>query len=203
MKNVKKFWDQQAERFSRSEQTELQSILDMSEKYFDETDVILDFGCAAGYSSIHLSSRVDQVVGVDYSPEMIRRAKENAVNSKVDNVSFVVSALEPDKEFDTSFTGIVAFNVFHLLDHLDEVLNKMYSLIDDGGVLISYTPCIGEGSAVVRALTGFMAKIGNFPTVHRLSGQDLKAVIEETGFKVLESTGYEDVAHSHFIVAKK
>lgn len=203
MKDTKYFWNQQAEKFNKADQSEIKTLVGMSQKYLKATDVVLDFGCAAGHSSIYMAESVRTVIGVDYSSEMIRLAQTNAREMDVDNVSYVVTDLEDRNALDVTFNGVMAYNVLHLVDDLEKTLKNMHGLLVDEGVLIAYTPCLGDSNVFIRALTAVLAKVGNFPIARRLTGFGLTSTIEKTGFEIIDSIGYTDAAHSHFVVARK
>ncbi len=70
----------------------------------------LDFGCGTGRLTRALSLRFDDVMGVDVSAEMARRARE--LNADRKNVEFVVNAapdlsLFPSGSFDLAYSNIV------------------------------------------------------------------------------------------------
>ena len=47
-------------------------------------DVVLDLGCGNGYSTWIFAERVKEIIGGDFSPEMIKRAfQENIVASNI------------------------------------------------------------------------------------------------------------------------
>ena len=50
---------------------------------------VLDVGCGAGAYSLALSSKVNKVVGVDFSPKMIEAAKRSACQIGVTNAEFL------------------------------------------------------------------------------------------------------------------
>src|SRR3989442_10691174 len=78
---VKQFWEGRAEApgVGDSEVThadvwqrelEIETIL----KYLGRGDRVLDVGCGSGYTTKRLAPHVAEVIGVDYSDAMIRRA---------------------------------------------------------------------------------------------------------------------------------
>jgi tRNA (uracil-5-)-methyltransferase len=56
--------------------------------------MVLDVGCGTGTISLSLASKVNHVIGIEIVPEAIRDAKENALNNKIDNVSFYAGKAE-------------------------------------------------------------------------------------------------------------
>src|SRR5215207_4916140 len=72
---------------------------------------VLDAGCGAGRNAVWLAERRADVVGLDVSPEMLRRARE-----RVPGASFSVADLaEPLELADGSIDVAVASLVMHYL----------------------------------------------------------------------------------------
>lgn len=60
-----------------------------NEQMIDNTSDVLDIGCGVGVYSIALAPRVNSVVGIDFSPNMIKRAYEKLEKFPADNVKFI------------------------------------------------------------------------------------------------------------------
>jgi SAM-dependent methyltransferase len=87
-------WDSMAQSFAEQALPDFTKnrflrLLD-AENMIDENFSVLDVGCGAGRYSLALASRCRNAVGVDFSPEMIRRAKDRAQKEAVHNVRFEV-----------------------------------------------------------------------------------------------------------------
>ena len=62
-----------------------------------EGDTVLDLGSGAGIDCFLASKRVGangKVIGVDFTEEMIERAKSNAIKSNYHNVNFILADIE-------------------------------------------------------------------------------------------------------------
>ena len=59
---------------------------------------VLDVGCGAGDIGLQLASRMDHVVGLDFSPAMLALFKENAKSLKADNTTALLRAWEDSWE---------------------------------------------------------------------------------------------------------
>ena len=81
---VKEFWESRAETpVSDAEVThadvwqrhlEIETIL----KFVGQGDRVLDVGCGSGYTTKHIAPHVAEIVGIDYSDAMIRRASSGS-----------------------------------------------------------------------------------------------------------------------------
>jgi len=62
-----------------------------------EGDVVLDLGSGAGFDAFLSAQRVGntgRIIGVDMTPEMITKAKENAKKGKYSNIDFRLGEIE-------------------------------------------------------------------------------------------------------------
>lgn len=116
---------------------------DVFTRFFNRQDRILDMGCGAGRISYGLVEMgYKDVVGVDFSPEMIESAK--SINRDHDeHVSFVEGDcldLELETEsFDSavfSFSGLMQIPLFH---RRVQALSELIRVIKPGGVVIFTT----------------------------------------------------------------
>ena len=95
----------------------------------------LDFGCGVGRLIVPLARRCEQVVGVDISPSMLRRAGELCREHGVDNVSWAVSDDEL-REVSGQFDLIHSFIVFQHMHPKrgTAIFRKLLSHLAPGGV---------------------------------------------------------------------
>ncbi len=61
-----------------------------------DTDRVLDLFCGIGNFTLPLAKFAHQVVGVEGSSELVRRAEENALHNRINNVKFYASDLQSD-----------------------------------------------------------------------------------------------------------
>lgn len=88
----------------------------------EHRNVALDFGCGVGRLTRALSSRYANVIGVDISPSMIRRAKE--LHADLANVRFIENA-KPDLSFVDSASVDFVYSVI-TLHHIPAMLQRTY-----------------------------------------------------------------------------
>ncbi len=97
-------------------------------------DTLLDFGCAKGRMAVYLMSHVNSIVCVDYSPEMISKAREGSTFVKLE---FYTTKLF--KHRDNYFDKILVYSVIHYLNSKEELyklLVKFYKTLKSGGVIL-------------------------------------------------------------------
>lgn len=73
-------------------------------EYSNEESICLDLGCGGGENVLKMYPKVGIIIGTDFSPNMIKTARENAKNYKGRNVKFLeMNSLQmqfPQKMFD-------------------------------------------------------------------------------------------------------
>jgi len=121
---------------------DVRAEVDFLERMFREHSAIpvrsvLDVGCGTGIHSAELARRGYRVVGVDSSPEMVRRACEKCAG--LEGVSFInadIRSLRLDARFDAAIAmyGVVSYFVDD--DHLLEALRSVRSHLNAGGVFV-------------------------------------------------------------------
>ncbi|MGZ4872921.1 MAG: class I SAM-dependent methyltransferase [Candidatus Angelobacter sp.] len=103
-----------------------------------EPGLILDVGCAAGAEFEPLLARGFQIVGFDYSPEMLRLAQQRF------GASHGIHLLRADAEAlpfpDASFDHVVCLGVFEYLSTYDRCMEEIHRVLRPGGVAIISLP---------------------------------------------------------------
>ncbi|MEM7180541.1 MAG: methyltransferase domain-containing protein, partial [Spirochaetota bacterium] len=103
----------------------------------NKNDVVLDLGCGDGALSLLIAKSVKKVIGVDILEHCIADAifKAKELEGKI-QAEFYCSKLEELDLQDTSIDKIVSFSVIEHIPNYQEVFEKVFSLLDDGGKLI-------------------------------------------------------------------
>lgn len=95
--------------------------------------VVLDAGCGNGYWSRRLAKEAKEVIGVDFTEELIEIAKTKPSS---DNLKFQVGDLKdlkfPANEFDTVLCNMVLMDV----NDLDKVIGELARVLKIGGRLV-------------------------------------------------------------------
>jgi ubiquinone/menaquinone biosynthesis C-methylase UbiE len=116
-------------------QAQLKIVLDMLDS---EPGSLLDIGCAAGAEFAPLLARGFQIVGLDYSPEMLRLAQQRF------GAAHGLHLCRADAESlpfpDASFDHVVCLGVFEYLSTYDRSLAEIQRVLRPGGVAIISLP---------------------------------------------------------------
>jgi arsenite methyltransferase len=102
-------------------------------------EVVLDLGSGAGFDCFLASPRVGnkgKVIGVDMTPEMLDKARENARKGNYKNVEFRLGEIENLPVADNSVDIIISNCVINLSNDKKRVFQEAYRVMKPGGRLM-------------------------------------------------------------------
>jgi len=146
-------------------------------------EVVLDLGSGAGFDCFLAAKKVGKtgkVIGVDMTPEMLEKARENAEKSGFENVEFRLGEIENLPVADGSADIIISNCVINLSTDKKRVFGEAYRVLKPGGRLmvsdiVLLKPLPKEIRASIAAYVGCLAGAS-------MRGDYLK-LIEKAGFK--------------------
>lgn len=100
---------------------------------------VLDLGSGAGIDCFLAARRVGptgRVIGVDMTPAMLERARENARKGGYDNVDFRLGEIEALPVANASVDVIISNCVLNLSPHKERALAEAYRVLRPGGRLV-------------------------------------------------------------------
>jgi ubiquinone/menaquinone biosynthesis C-methylase UbiE len=104
-----------------------------------EGDTVLDLGSGAGFDCFLAAGKVGKsglVIGVDMTPEMLKRARENVKKAGVTNVEFRLGEIEALPVADTSVDLVISNCVINLSPDKARVFREAYRVLKPGGLLM-------------------------------------------------------------------
>ncbi len=126
------FWDKRSKKYDddiKKHNSIYVKTIERTKSLLTDSDVVLDFGCASGDMSLDIAPHVQQVHGIDLSVKMIELANHKARDRQVDNITFNHIDAFDQRLVSNSFSAIIAFNIFHLLDDAPRVLARLHDLL--------------------------------------------------------------------------
>lgn len=150
-----------------------------------EGDTVLDLGSGAGFDCFLASRKVGEkgkVIGVDMTPEMIKRAKNNAKKNNYKNVEFKLGEIEnlPIKE--NSIDVIISNCVINLSPDKDKVFKEAYRVLKKNGkMFVSDIVLLGELTKEQKNNSDLLSGC----VAGALQKEDYLAKIRKAGFKVI------------------
>ena len=158
-------------------------------------EVVLDLGSGAGFDCFLASSAVGpsgKVIGVDMTPEMLDRARENARKGNYGNVEFRLGEIENLPVAD-NFSDIIISNcVINLSPDKERVFAEAYRVLKPGGrlmisdiVLLKELPDYIQNSvsAYVGCISGAIKKADYIRAIKAAGFQDIK-IMDESIFPI-------------------
>ena len=160
-----------------------------------EGETVLDLGSGAGFDCFLAAKKVGKggkVIGVDMTPDMIDRARENARKGNYTNVEFRLGEIENLPAADNSVDVVISNCVINLAPDKSRVFKEAFRVLKPGGrlmisdiVLLKELPgSIRESmEAYISCIAGAMMKDEYLNTIKNAGFKDLK-VLDETKFPI-------------------
>jgi ubiquinone/menaquinone biosynthesis C-methylase UbiE len=96
-------------------------------------DAILEIGCGTGKNSEWLMTKTPKLIGIDFSEDMLGKAKEKI---KSDQVQFIWADIKNDWQFETMCFDLVTCSlVLEHIDDLDHVFNQAKRVLTTNGLI--------------------------------------------------------------------
>jgi len=156
---------------------------------------VVDLGSGAGFDCFLTAKRVGpkgKVIGVDMTPEMIEKARENARKGKYRNVEFRLGEIEHLPVADNSADAVISNCVINLVPDKQQVFRDAFRVLKPGGRLMisdivllkPLLPLIRKSvSAYVGCLSGAVSKTAYLKALHSVGFRNV-AVLGQTSFPV-------------------
>ena len=109
-----------------------------------EGETVLDLGSGAGMDSIIAGWQVGasgRVIGVDFNPEMLEKARGHAAEAGVAQVEFRQGTMEDIPADDESLNVIISNGVINLSFRKRRVIEQMFRVLAPGG-RVSFTDIV-------------------------------------------------------------
>jgi SAM-dependent methyltransferase len=148
-------------------------------------EVVLDLGSGAGFDCFLAASKVGlngKVIGVDMTPEMIEKARENAKKNGVENVEFRLGEIENLPVADNSVDVVISNCVINLSADKPRVFREVHRVLKPGGkVAISDIALLKElPKKIQESIEAYVGCVGG-------------AILIEEYKKIVKASGLEDV----------
>jgi SAM-dependent methyltransferase len=166
-------------------------------------EVVLDLGSGAGMDAFLAARDVGlegRVIGVDMTPEMVERARANAVAAGIGNAEFRVGLIEELPLDDASVDVVISNCVINLSTDKPRVFREAFRVLKPGGrlvvsdlVLESELPCElrDDLEAYVGCLAGAV-RLESYAADLAAAGFTEVAVLEKRGYGTADVFGGDE-----------
>jgi SAM-dependent methyltransferase len=99
-------------------------------------ETVVDLGSGAGFDCFLASDKVGRngkIIGIDMTPQMIEKARENAKQNKTTNVEFRLGEIERLPVADSSVDAVISNCVINLSPDKRKVFQEIYRVLKPGG----------------------------------------------------------------------
>lgn len=146
-------------------------------------DTVVDLGSGAGNDAFvarHETGATGKVIGIDFTPAMVKKARENADKLGFNNVEFRAGDIEDMPVSANSVDVVVSNCVLNLLPAKDKIFNEINRVLKAGGHFsISDIVLIGELPDELRQSAEMYAGC----VAGAIQKDDYLALIKEAGFQ--------------------
>jgi arsenite methyltransferase len=158
-----------------------------------EGEVVLDLGSGAGFDcflAANIVGKTGKVIGVDMTPEMVEKARENARRGGYENIEFRLGEIENLPAADDSADAIISNCVINLSPEKGKVFQEAFRVLKPGGrlmvsdiVLLSELPDSIKKSvaAYIGCVAGASRKDGYLQHIKDAGFQEV-TIVDETSF---------------------
>jgi SAM-dependent methyltransferase len=151
-----------------------------------EGEVVLDLGSGGGIDCFIAAKKVGKsgkIIGVDMTPSMVQKARENAIKGHYDNVEFRLGEIEYLPVADSSVDVVISNCVINLVPNKSKVFKESFRVLKPGGrVMISDIVLLKKlPEAVSKSIEAYTGCIAG-----AISKEKYLDIIRETGFSDIE-----------------
>jgi SAM-dependent methyltransferase len=125
---------------------------------------VLDLGCGAGLDSLIAARTAGKVHGVDFSGEMLKRARSAASEVGAGNVEFHEASAENLPLPDDSVDAALVNGIFNLNPARDSIFGELERVVRDGGQVFAAEIVLREPPGPLKHAVRALARLQSDPT---------------------------------------
>lgn len=151
-------------------------------------ETVLDLGSGAGFDCFIAAKKVGSkgnVIGIDMTPEMVAKARNNARKSQAKNVEFRLGEIENLPVQDNSINVVISNCVINLSADKQKVFREIYRVLKPGGrISISDMALLKELPAKIQKnITAYVGCVSGAMLI-----KEYKRLLQKAGLKDVKLT---------------
>lgn len=163
-------------------------ILRFIDKYVVGKKRVIDVGCGAGTLCFYIANNEIEVLGIDVSSKAINACQESSRILGLDQFAKFKVVNFPKESMDGKFDLVILTEVIEHLRDDKLALEKIFSMLNKGGVAIITTPSLNAPLYRIGYANSFDKKVGH---LRRYTVKSLTKKCETCGFEVIETEKVE------------
>lgn len=184
-----RFWDRTAAQYAAdpiADQAGYEATLRRVQGLLSPGHEVLEIGCGTGSTALRLAPFTRRLRATDLSAEMIGIARAKLAAQPLPQLSFEVADADTAAWGHSAYDVVLAFNLLHLVDDLDQTLALAVQALRPGGLLVAKTACVAEMHPLIPYLAlPLMRAVGKAPQVLCFKAPALQAALVRQGLDVL------------------
>lgn len=203
------FWDRISRKYAKdaiADQGGYERTLERTRALLKPDHRVLELGCGTGTTALRLAGDVQSYLATDISAGMIAIAGEKRAANPIPALSFHTATAEASMLEAGRFNAVLGFNYLHMVRDVPGTLGRLHTLLTEGGLFISKTPCLGDMNPLIRTvLLPGMRAIGQAPFVSVFRQAELCRLLGAAGFDILATENHATKGNDRrpCIVARK
>ena len=199
-----RYWDKEAESYNKEVEKHRDRYYKLVECIIDLTapkksDVIMEIGAGTGVVSLLLAPKVKKIIAVDISGEMLRIAKERAMEADINNIEFVRGAFH-EPNIVEKVDIIVTIDSLHCTangNYKKRAIQIMHDHLKDEGKVFLEDEMIVYDQEILKRRTDqivrYLVKLAG------RSNKEFRDVFFEERPNIHDLKGFFDESMSHYI----
>lgn len=179
------FWDRNADKYAASaigDPASYERKLELTRKYMRPEMEVLEFACGTGATAIRHAPHVRSYRALDGSRQMIGHA---LARPGAERVCFEVADVNSLELSDQSLDMALGLSILHLLPEPSATIAKIHAALRPGGYFVSSTVCM-KTLWFMRPALWLGQVMGKVPALSWFSPDELRAMMREAGFEIVE-----------------
>jgi 2-polyprenyl-3-methyl-5-hydroxy-6-metoxy-1,4-benzoquinol methylase len=165
-------------------------ILDVAEKYLTKDKRVLDIGCGAGTICFYIANKGNNTLAFDISKKAIKACQESSRIMGLDKLARFKVVDFPNETVKEKFDLIIFSEVIEHLSDDNLALIRIYSMLNNNGILIITTPSKHAPLHRLGYAMGFDKRVGH---LRRYTIDDLSVQCKNVGFKIIKTQKIEGI----------